>query len=385
MVTIVLSILFLNYVGSRFNLINFITDCNILREFDLFSLGLGTDGCVWLTLELINIPVSTNTNIKGATELREEFIKNLRKTAVKFYENAKSDYKQILNENKGKSGIYLWYNRINGHTYVGQSKNLGDTRVGRLVNYYKDGYLNSRTRGNSLIRKALLKYGHENFSLIILEYCPIDLLDIREQHWLDFLEPYYNILNFVKSSRGYKHTLDALNKMRGPRPNYKLTPEHLAKLASSAKNRIYDKSFRDAISERKGFTLYVYDKLGKLLNTYPSVIKFKEAYGIKLHHKTLYKQISQGTLINGLIISFTPISSLDVQHSSIVSTVNNKLRARQIQLTNIVNPELTKTLSSITAAAAYIKQVDGRCDKGSMRKYIHSDKLYHNTWKLHEV
>lgn len=86
--------------------------------------------------------------------------------------------------------------------------------------------------------------------LIILEYCSIELLASREQHWINFLNPYYNILKFVKSSRGYKHTEVTLNKMRGPRPNFKLTPEHLAKIGSSAKNRIYDLAFRDAISKR---------------------------------------------------------------------------------------------------------------------------------------
>jgi len=31
---------------------------------------------------------------------------------------------QILLDNKNKSGIYLWRNRINGKKYVGSSKNL---------------------------------------------------------------------------------------------------------------------------------------------------------------------------------------------------------------------------------------------------------------------
>lgn len=96
--------------------------------------------------------------------------------------------------NNNKSGIYLWYNRINGHSYVGQSKNLGDTKSGRLVNYYKQSYLNSK-RGDSLIRRALLKYGHENFSLIILEYCSIESLDNREQYWINCFRP---LLQYIK-------------------------------------------------------------------------------------------------------------------------------------------------------------------------------------------
>ena len=87
------------------------------------------------------------------------------------------------------------------------------------------------------------------------------------------LEPYYNILKLVKSSRGYKHTDKSLSQMIGPWPNFKPKPE--SKLGFLAKNRIYDKTFRNAISERLGFTVYVYDTNGKLIDTYPSITKFK--------------------------------------------------------------------------------------------------------------
>nr|YP_010170361.1 GIY-YIG homing endonuclease [Phanerochaete carnosa]QRZ60342.1 GIY-YIG homing endonuclease [Phanerochaete carnosa] len=281
-------------------------------------------------------------------QTKEEFFKNFPKYAIKFYGNAKAEHKNILTENKGKSGIYLWYNCITLNYYIGQSKNLGDVKGGRLARYFSQSYLKSTVRGESLIRKALLKYGLENFSVLILEYCSIDLLDKREQTWIDLLEPYYNILKLVKSSRGYKHTEESLSKMRGPRPNFKPKPEHLAKLGFLAQNRVYDKTFRNAISDRLGFTVYVYDTNGKLINTYPSITKFKEAHGIKLHHKTLYKNISQGTPINGLKITLSPLQSN--QSSSIVSIKNNKLKPRKIQLTNIVKPELSQTFESLSAS-----------------------------------
>lgn len=268
----------------------------------------------------------------------------------------------------------------------GQSENLGAIKGGRLTRYYRKSYLNSKVLGESLIVKSLLKYGHENFSLIILEYCSIELLDEREQQWIDLLKPQYNILKFVKSSRGYKHTKSSLKKMKGPRPYYKLSSEHLDKLKLLSKNRVYTKSFKDAISQRFGLTVYVYDNFGKLLNIYPSIIKFKEAYGIKLHHKTLYKHISEGTLVNGFRLSLSPLSSIDKQSSSIVSINNkNKLKPRKIQLTNTVKPELSKTFESLSSAAFYIKQVDGSCDRGTLRKYINSDKLYHKTWKINDL
>lgn len=174
--------------------------------------------------------------------------------------------------------------------------------------------------------------------------------------------------------------------MKGPRPYYKLSSEHLDKLKLLSKNRVYTKSFKDAISQRFGLTVYVYDNFGKLLNIYPSIIKFKEAYGIKLHHKTLYKHISEGTLVNGFRLSLSPLSSIDKQSSSIVSINNkNKLKPRKIQLTNTVKPELSKTFESLSSAAFYIKQVDGSCDRGTLRKYINSDKLYHKTWKINDL
>jgi hypothetical protein len=63
------------------------------------------------------------------------------------------------------------------------------------------------------------------------------MLDQREQYWLDLLKPEYNILKFVKSSCGYKHTDNALAKMRGKRPDFSPSKEHKAAigLRSSSK------------------------------------------------------------------------------------------------------------------------------------------------------
>jgi hypothetical protein len=38
--------------------------------------------------------------------------------------NADTDKQKIIKENKGKSGIYMWMNLINGKRYVGSSDNL---------------------------------------------------------------------------------------------------------------------------------------------------------------------------------------------------------------------------------------------------------------------
>jgi hypothetical protein len=43
------------------------------------------------------------------------------------------------------------------------------------------------------INRALLKYGYSNFSLSILEYCDINMLMLREKHYLVLLKPEYNL------------------------------------------------------------------------------------------------------------------------------------------------------------------------------------------------
>ena len=64
------------------------------------------------------------------------------------------------------------------------------------------------------MQRALLKYGFSNFTLEILEYCNKKNAIEREQHYLDLLKPKYNIVKSAKSTLGYKHTEESLEKMR---------------------------------------------------------------------------------------------------------------------------------------------------------------------------
>lgn len=113
----------------------------------------------------------------------------------------------ISSENKNKTEIYRWVNRINSNTYVGSGLNLSK----RIGDYYKESELIRNTRP---IQAALLKYGFENFNLEILEYCDPDNLIQREQHYLDLLSPEYNILTKAYSLQGYKHTAENIEKFK---------------------------------------------------------------------------------------------------------------------------------------------------------------------------
>ena len=132
------------------------------------------------------------------------------------YGDASSLKLNILEENKGKSGIYMFTNKETKDFYTGQSRNL----YNRFLNYFNPAYL--KRERNSRIGRALLKYDYSNFSLSILEYCDKADLNSREQYYIDKLNPIYNILKivgahvetFTHSKETKKKISDALKKIR---------------------------------------------------------------------------------------------------------------------------------------------------------------------------
>lgn len=146
-------------------------------------------------------------------------------TAEVKYDNADVDKVRFLTENRDRSGVYRWINKINGKSYVGSSINLST----RFYKYYS---LASLAKSNRVIDRALLKYGFSNFSLEILEYCGVDLTLEREQYYMDILNPEYNTVEKAGSTVGYKHTPESIAKMR----DFVLSEEVRAKKALSTVN-----------------------------------------------------------------------------------------------------------------------------------------------------
>ena len=138
---------------------------------------------------------------------------------------------EILLENQGKSGVYIWENKINGNRYIGSSINL----TFRLMRYFNSNHLLKYANMN--ICKALLKHGYSNFSLSILEHCESNKCLEREQYYIDLFKPEYNILQRAGSSLGYKHTEEAIAKIVAAKKGKKLNPKWIAKIVAAAEGR----------------------------------------------------------------------------------------------------------------------------------------------------
>ncbi len=146
---------------------------------------------------------------------------NPEEFAIFFY-NMKEEKRDIYRELRKKSGVYMLINNIHccscsssssravAEIYIGSSLNL--TR--RMASYYY--YTNSDKSSKMVIIRAMKKYGLENFSLGILEFCKQDskiCLNL-EQKWLDHYKPNYNVLNVAGNSFGFKHSIETLTKLK---------------------------------------------------------------------------------------------------------------------------------------------------------------------------
>jgi len=118
---------------------------------------------------------------------------------IKSYSNAEADKAKIIKENKNKSGIYMWTNTINGIQYIGSAIDLSN----RLSFYFSFPAMENKLKNSkSFIYNAILKHGHSNFSLTILEYCDKEKCIEREDFYLSCFSHEYNILEKAGSTLG---------------------------------------------------------------------------------------------------------------------------------------------------------------------------------------
>lgn len=89
------------------------------------------------------------------------------------------------------SGIYCFTNRLNNKKYIGQSIDL-NRRI-------KEHWSHHGIKHNSAIDLALEKYGHDIFTVEILEFCSREELNNKESYWIKTLNTIapngYNLTN----------------------------------------------------------------------------------------------------------------------------------------------------------------------------------------------
>lgn len=214
------------------------------------------------------------------------------------------DINLIGKENKKRTVIYQWYNLINNSIYVGSAWN-GSIR---LLSYWTPSRLNR----NLPIYNSLVKYGHNNFCLAILEdlgltgsTSKLSMLQ-REQFYLDIIfnnESYLklNLSPNAGTTLGLKHSEQfKLNRARtggklNPMYNKEFSPEFLnnqIKDKTGINNPMYGKikSSETLFKLQKLVYVYEYDTKN-FIGAYPTVICSKN---FKMGKDTLTKYLNNG-------------------------------------------------------------------------------------------
>ena len=151
----------------------------------------------------INIIISHNTLNRFYSSNNSPF------KFVAYFENVKKDKNDIYKILKNKSGVYMFINNITKDNYIGSSIDLRR----RMTNHFNYSLIDDN---KTFFLKAKIKYGLENFSLGIIEFCeakPITCITL-EQKWIDFFNPTYNILSKAGSSFGFKHSIETITKLK---------------------------------------------------------------------------------------------------------------------------------------------------------------------------
>lgn len=133
------------------------------------------------------------------------------------------------------SGIYKILNLITGLFYIGSA-----VRLSKRFERHRWEFENNR-HSNIKLQRAYNKYGADAFEFIIIEIIEKptkELLEAREQHYIDTLNPQYNLNPTAGSQLGSKRSPESLSRMSAAQKNKVWSEKGLANIrAASAKRR----------------------------------------------------------------------------------------------------------------------------------------------------
>lgn len=206
-------------------------------------------------------------------------------------------------------GIYKIINLLNNQIYIGSSVNI----YGRFSQH--KWQLRKNNHGNLHLQRAWNKYGENNFKFKILEKTKSkeNLLE-KEQFYINFFKPHYNICKIAgsnsgvirteewkkrignsnkgkpasenckkavrKANYGRKHNEEAKKKIGKAAKGRKMSKKHLKKLIEISKNRIYTNEIRQNMSNastvKKAILQYSLD--GKFIKKWDSISQAAKEY-----------------------------------------------------------------------------------------------------------
>ena len=154
-----------------------------------------------------------------------------------------------------KTGIYKIENKVNGKFYIGSAVHFSN----RKSDHFRRLRLN--THKNIYLQNSYNKYGKDNFIMVLIEKCEKEELPIREQYYIDSLNPDYNICIKVEGRWGLNHTEEVKNKISKSVKKYHKEKGHSEetkrKISESLKGK---KQSSETIEKRRQANIKAWEK-----------------------------------------------------------------------------------------------------------------------------
>lgn len=274
----------------------------------------------------------TSVSSGGYPKTLNDFIKSKNLSPVFVYDNLNEDSvkRNILEDTRDISGIYLILNKVNRDYYIGSAS------TGKLYTRFSRHLINFN--GSKIVKNAVKKYKLPSFAFMVLELYPEvinernnkDLLNL-EDFYLKSLLPNYNILTEAGSSFGFKHTDLTRIKMKA---NYSdkrreqigslnrgktlsaATIESIRKGAINRKKAVYSEQV--ITNMKKSSKPILVQNLDKTIyGKYPSIVETAKALDCSI--KTVHRSLKSPTklLKRSLIVSYIAELQSNTVHKSV--------------------------------------------------------------------
>lgn len=277
------------------------------------------------------------------------------------YPNAALAKGLALTAHQGKPGIYLWTNLTNGHQYVGSST-VGLS--GRLSDYFRPSYLEHQILPGSVISAALLKYGHENFSLDVY-HCDDPL--VQEQFYLDNFVMVYNAR---RDATGPAYTPGVQPDRSGANnPQYGLTGTQGAHWGGT-----HTQEQKDLWSLSRATTYYLYSVTTSLLSE--TCLGLQHLAQVLNVHVNTARRAVKAQVYKGFVISTTMLTPEAVQ--AIVQGFSAEPNRRVVKPVYIYNATQTVLLHVYSSVNAFMEA--SGLNGSSVRQLATTTALWRDTY-----
>jgi len=159
------------------------------------------------------------------------------------------------------SGIYKIESKVRPERfYIGSAIDIKD----RWRCHLKD--LKYNKHGSIILQRHYDKYGADDLVFSVIEPCLPQFLIIREQYYIDILNPFFNCCKIAGSCLGIKRSMETIIKLRNSHKGKSKTEKHKRNIG----NALIDKTIHKFYNEKYGLLECTQHTLKRKFNIHSS-------------------------------------------------------------------------------------------------------------------